>query len=124
MEIHPVNRELNSDKWLSNISLSAGFLWLFIFFALRRIFQYFQLDLFVLGILPSFFSGIGIYLFLYLKLRSKLLSSILTFLVLSATEIIQLFTPRTFDPLDFIASIFGIGCAEVIRGLIEKKRII
>ncbi len=75
----------------------------------------------MLGILPSFFAGVSIYLSLYLKFKSKLIAAFVTFAVLSLTEIIQLFTPRTFDPLDFMASIIGIGCADLIRALVEKK---
>ncbi len=122
MKKKPIKKALTSDKWLVSISLNAGFLWLFIVFVLRRVFLYLQFDLVVLGILPSFFAGLGLYLLVYLKLRSRLKAAIVTFVVLSITEVIQLYTPRTFDPLDFLASALGIGCAELIRGWIEKKR--
>ena len=104
-----------------NIAMCSAYLWLFIVFILRRVFVYFHFDLFILGMSPSFFAGASVYLSLYIKFKSRLISALVTFAVLSLTEIIQLFTPRTFDPLDFIASIIGIGCAELIRALVEKK---
>ncbi len=113
--------EIKSDRWIFKIAIGSGYAWLSIVFFVRKIFAYYHLDLFLLGILPNFFAGICIYLFLFLKTRSVIKAALLAFAMLAIPEIIQRFTPRTFDVLDLIASIVGIVCAELLRRLIERK---
>lgn len=103
------------DHWLLNISVIAGFLWLSIVFLVRKIFAHYHWNMFLLGILPNFFAGIGMYLFLYLKTKSRIKSAIIALILLSLAELIQLFTPRTADWLDILATILGVACAEIIR---------
>jgi|GEM_PF-6519973 len=121
MKFFNINRENKSARWIMNTAMCSAYLWLFIVFVLRRVFVYFHFNSFMLGILPSFFAGLSIYLSLYLKFKSRLTSALVTFALLSLTEILQLFTPRTFDPLDFLASLLGIGCADLMRAFIENK---
>lgn len=109
-----------ADRWLFNSSTIAGALWLFIVFALRKIFLYYQIDTFVLGFLPNFFAAFGFYCLSYLRFKSKLLAIILSFALLTMAEIMQLFTPRTFDPLDIVATVFGIGTALLFQRILEK----
>jgi len=78
-----LNPETKAEKWLLSISLNAGFLWLFIAFVLRKVFAYLQFDLFLLGILPNFFAGIGLYLILYLRLKSKVTPALIAFCLLA-----------------------------------------
>ncbi len=113
--------ETKSDRWIFNTATVSGFLWLFIVFMLRRIFKYYSLDAVVLGTLPNFFAAVFVYLLLYLKYKSKIKAALLTFGMLALGEVIQFFTPRTYDNLDLIASIIGIGCAEAIRLVIERN---
>ncbi len=113
--------ESKSDRRIFLVAIIAGYSWLSIVFFIRRIFAHYHVDLFLLGILPNFFAAIFLYLSLFLKTRSAVRSALISFALLAFAEMVQLFTPRTFDALDLIASIIGIGLAELIRRGVEKN---
>ena len=121
MKFFKYTLETKSDRRIFISAIISCYLWLSIVFFIRRIFLFYHLDLFLLGILPNFFAGFGLYLFQYLKTRKLLTSALFSFGMLALAEIIQLFTPRTFDPLDLLTSLIGIGCAEIARRLIKSK---
>jgi hypothetical protein len=113
----------SADLKLFKYGMISAFLWLSIVFIFRKIFIYLSWNLFLLGILPNFFAAITVYLLLTLKYKSKPkgLLGIFAFVLLAIPEVIQLYTPRTFDPLDLVASAIGIGVAQLVIIIVNRQ---
>ena len=121
MKIFNFKKETKRDRILLTTALVSGWMWLLIVFVFRKVFVALHYDLFLLGILPNFFAAVFAYLILILKNYSKKRAALQTFGILLLAEIIQLVTPKTFDPLDIGATILGIICGELIIRLVDWK---